>query len=214
MTSHDPAWAERCATGRVVVVDDDPDILQAFGALLAFEGYAVETHASANAFLAAMQATPEHTTGPACLLCDVQMPVTTGLELQRRLMEWDALPLLLMSGASGAEEVASAFRAGALDFLIKPIETDTLLTAVARALQVSRECQAANASQQQLRERAAGLSVREREVAQLVAQGMTNQAVADQLHISLRTVKLHRSNAMEKLQVSSLADLVRTMDRL
>ena len=135
-----------------------------------------------------------------------------GLELQRRLAELDHMPLLLMSGDSGAQEAVTAFRAGALNFLIKPIEADLLLDTVAQALAVSAERQQLDGRQTDRERRIASLSEREREVARCVARGRINQDIADELGIALRTVKLHRQRALEKLGVNTVADLVRLAD--
>ena len=135
-----------------------------------------------------------------------------GLELQRRLAELDNIPLLLMSGDSGTQEVITAFRAGAFNFLIKPIEADLLFEAVAQALLVSAERQQIDVRQTDLARRIASLSEREREVARFVAGGRINQDIADELGIALRTVKLHRQRALEKLGVNTVADLVRLAD--
>jgi FixJ family two-component response regulator len=140
------------------------------------------------------------------------MPELDGLELQSRLTELVDAPLLLMSGASGAREAASAFRAGALDFLVKPIDADTLLIAVAKALATSTARQTQRGRQAELALRIATLTDRERDIARRVAQGQTNPAIAEQLGIALRTVKLHRQRALEKVGASGTADLVRIAD--
>ena len=125
--------AARCAQGRVVVIDDDPTIVMALSALLELEGYACETHASAEAYLHVLNYNRPSFPGPHCVLCDLMMPGLSGLELQSRLAALDDTPLLLMSGGSGVQQAVDGFRGGALDFLVKPIEADTLLTAVAKA---------------------------------------------------------------------------------
>jgi len=209
VTVADERLAQRCAKGRIVLIDDDPDILAAFAALLELEGYACETHVSALAYLQVLNYNQPSFPGPGCVLCDVKMPEVDGLELQRRLQEIDDVPLLLMSGASGAAEAVSAFRGGALDFLIKPIDADALLDAVARALALSRERQQQARLHNDLSDRIASLTEREYAVAIRVAQGQTNQEIADALGIALRTVKLHRQRAMEKVGAGGTADLVR-----
>lgn len=212
ITASDEKLAARCAHGRVVLIDDEPEILAAFAALLELEGYACEIFSSPLAYLQVLNYNRPCFPGPCCVLCDVKMPELDGLELQRRLAALDDTPLVLMSGASGAHEVASAFRAGALDFLIKPIDSEVLLAAIAKALAVSTERQ-----QQHIRERALALRIgslteREREIARHVAAGQTNPEIAATLGIALRTVKLHRQRALEKLGASGTADLVRIAD--
>jgi FixJ family two-component response regulator len=214
VTIADELQARRCAQGRVVIIDDDDEILQALGTLIAVEGYAVDAYASAQAYLDSLAKDTPQFPGPVCLLCDVNMPALSGLDLQRQLVSRPETPLLLMSGMSGASEAAQAFRAGALDFLVKPLSADVLLDAIAKALRVSDLRQRENYLVADLSARASTLSDREREALQLVAKGMTNQAIAEELQIALRTVKLHRQRGMEKLGVSTTADLVRIMDKL
>jgi two-component system response regulator FixJ len=114
-----------------------------------------------------------------------------------------------MSGASGAPEAASAFRAGVVDFLIKPLDADVLLAAVDKALKLSDQRQRVRAQQDRLAARLASLTDRENEIGRLVALGMTNAAIGEMLGIALRTVKLHRQRVMEKMGAASTADLVR-----
>lgn len=204
--------AEQCARGRVIVIDDDEQILSALAALIALEGYACESYASGLAYLQELGNTAPRFAGPTCLLCDVKMPELDGLELQRHLRQQDDTPFVLMSGASGALEAASAFRAGALDFLVKPIDADDLLAAIVKALAVSTDRSSQRLRAAALATRVASLTGREREVARDVAQGLTNPAIALKLGLALRTVKFHRQNAMEKLGASTTAELVRLAD--
>jgi two-component system response regulator FixJ len=201
--------AARCARGRIVVIDDDAEILTALTALIELEGYACESYGSALAYLQMLNYNRPCFPGPCCLLCDVKMPELDGLELQRRLATLDDTPLLLMSGASGAQEAANAFRAGALNFLVKPIDAEVLLAALAEALAVSVERQQCQLRQSTLAVRIASLTEREREIARRVAAGQTNPAIAVELGIALRTVKLHRQRAMEKIGASGAMELVR-----
>ncbi len=204
--------AARCAKGRVVVLDDDTTIVLALAALLELEGYACETHASAEAYLQVLHYNRPSFPGPHCVLSDLMMPGMNGLELQAQLAALGDTPLLLMSGGSGVNEAVSGFRGGALDFLIKPIEADTLLAAVARALDVSRERQRLQQRKAEMAARKASMTERERGVARLVAQGRTNSEIAYDMGIALRTVKFHRQRVMEKLQAQTVADLVRIAD--
>ena len=197
--------------GRVVIIDDDVEILDAFRSLLEVEGYACETWASAAEFLARLAAGAPGPAGPSCILLDVMMPDLDGLEAQRRLAGCIEVPLLLMSGACGAREAVTAFRAGALDFLIKPLEAEALLAAVGQALEVSRQRQTRQERSQDLNRRLEALTQRELEVAERVARGDLNREIARELRLALRTVKLYRQRAMEKLEVDTTADLVRTL---
>jgi two-component system, LuxR family, response regulator FixJ len=212
ITITDERLAARCALGRVVVIDDEPDILAALAALIEMEGYACETYGSATAYLQILSQNRPRFPGPCCVLCDVKMPELDGLKLQSRLTELDDTPLLLMSGASGAHEVASAFRAGAVDFLIKPIDAEVLLAAIAKAITTSTQRQQQHLRQVELTTRIAALTERERDIARRVAAGLTNPVIAEQLGIALRTVKLHRQRAMEKVGAGGTADLVRIAD--
>ena len=113
ITVDDERMAARCAVGRVVLIDDDPQILAALGALLDMEGYAVETYSLALSYLQVLTFNRPLFPGPSCVLCDVKMPEVDGLELQRRLAELDHIPLLLMSGDSGAWEAPARIAIGA-----------------------------------------------------------------------------------------------------
>lgn len=212
MTLDERRRAERRFRGRIIVIDDDPEILAALRALFELEHYACETYDSALAYLRGLTDGPESVSGPCCVLCDVRLPEVDGLELQQRLARYDVIPMLLMSGASGAPEAVSAFRAGALDFLIKPLDDTTLLDAVAKALAVSAERQHQRARRDELAARLATLTGREREVARRVAQGERNLQIGETLGIGLRTVKRYRHQAMEKLEVETLVDLVHLFD--
>jgi len=212
ITVSDRKLAERCARGRVIIIDDDEEILSALTALVEMEGYACETYVSALSYLQMLNYNRPCFPGPCCVLCDVKMPELGGLELQSRLAELDDTPVLLMSGASGAREAVSAFHAGALDFLIKPIDADTLMAAVEKALAVSAERHSQRVRKATLAAQIATLTERERDIARRVTAGQTNPAIAEELGIALRTVKLHRQRAMEKIGAVKMTDLVRIAD--
>jgi two-component system response regulator FixJ len=209
VTIADERLAELCARGRVVLIDDDFEILAALKALIELHDYACECYSSALGYLEVLKCNAPRFPGPCCVLCDVKMPGLDGLELQHHLALLDDAPLVLMSGASGAQEAAQAFRAGALNFLVKPIDADTLLTAVAEALLVSTKRQQQHLRQSALATRIATLSARERDIVQRVAAGQTNPVIAKELGIALRTVKLHRQHAMAKVGAGGTAELVR-----
>lgn len=212
ITISDEKLAVRCARGRVVVIDDDTEILSALASLIELEGYACETYASPLDYLRVLNYNRPHFAGPCCVLCDVKMPELDGLELQSRLATLNDTPLLLMSGASGAQEAASAFRAGALDFLVKPIDAVDLLNALIKALAASTERRLRREQKTALATRIASLTERERDIARRVADGQTNPTIAMDLGIALRTVKLHRQRAMEKIGAVGTAKLVRLID--
>ena len=213
ITVSDEALAQRCRRGRVVLIDDDLEILSALASLLDFEGYACETYPSALQYLQVIAFNQPQFAGPSCILCDVNMPLLDGLELQRRLLDLTEVPMLLMSGSSGAREAVTAYRGGAIDFLIKPIDADMLLGAVQRAMLVSRESQAQRIQALDVGRRVAALTVREREIARRVSLGQINRQIAADLCIALRTVKLHRQSLMEKLEVQTVVDLGRLVDQ-
>jgi FixJ family two-component response regulator len=212
ITVADAQFAARCLRGHVVVVDDDVEILSALSALFELEGYACETHPSALSYLQALDGAASRFPGPCCILSDVKMPDLGGLQLQILLAERDDTPLLLMSGASSVEDAVRAFQFGVQDFLVKPIDADLLLDTVKKALAVSAQRQLQRERKTHLTGRIAELTGRERDVARRVAAGMSNPAIAEELGIALRTVKLHRQRAMEKLGADSTANLVRIVD--
>ncbi len=203
--------AERCRRGRIVLIDDDVEILAAITSLLEFEGYACDSFSSALDYLRQLEVPRRSPPGPSCVLLDVMMPDLDGLEAQRRLADLDDTPVLLMSGASGAREAVTAFRAGALDFLIKPIEAETLLAAVERALLASRDRQHLRVKAQSLTRRLAALTPREHDVAIRVAHGKLNRVIGEELGLALRTVKLYRQRCLEKLEARNTADLIRIL---
>jgi FixJ family two-component response regulator len=199
-------------TGHVLLVDDDLSVVSAFRAAIEYEGYRCSIFDSAASLLADWAFLAAIPTIPTCILSDVKMPGLDGLELQRELPNPSMVPLVFISGASGAAEAAAGFRGGAMDFLVKPVELPVLLSAVEGALARSAEAIERGALKDALLRRMATLTPRESEVAKLAASGATNQEVADQLDIALRTVKYHRHQAMKKLGADSLAALVRMVD--
>ena len=214
VTVKDEALARRYAHGCVLVVDDDPGILLAYTRLLELEGYACESFASAVALLEELAAGTARYPGPACILCDVDMPEITGLELQQRLRRAGDLPIVLMSGASAEHEVVQGFRGGAVDFLLKPIDIDELLGAVGKALALSAGKQAREGERKALEAAFATLNARERTVMEKIALGETNQVIADELGVSLRSVKFYRQHVMEKTGARNLPELVRMIDTM
>ena len=197
--------------GSVVIIDDEVEILDAFRSLLELEGYACDTYSSAAAYLERLAAGTGPPVKPCCVLLDVMMPQVGGLEAQQRLASLDDTPLLLMSGASGAQEAVAAFRAGAFDFLIKPVEAEVLLAVVEKAMEACRARLSRRQQLQELSRRLGTLTRRELEVAERVARGDLNRVIAEELKLALRTVKLYRQRALEKLEAHSTADLVRIL---
>ena len=183
--------------------------------LLDLEGYATETYASAGDYLDSLAHPEPGFPGPRCVLLDVKMPELTGLELQDKLLSaGEGPPVVFMSGGSSAKEAVQALKKGAIDFLIKPFEEEALLAVVSEALARSRDEQKDSEKNLDVSSRLASLSERESQIARMVAAGMLNRDIADQLGIAVRTVKLHRMHMMRKLGASNVIELARIMDRI
>jgi len=196
--------------GTVFLVDDEPGMLKALTRLLEAEGFTVRAFTSAKAFLDSYQ--PEEL---SCLVLDVAMPELDGLELQQRLTRGGILlPIVFLTGHGDIPMSVQAIKAGALDFLTKPVKDVDLLRAVRAALQRAADQRESIAGAASLRQRYSSLTLREREVMAHVVAGELNKQVADALGIELGTVKVHRGRVMEKMGVESLADLVRAAERL
>jgi FixJ family two-component response regulator len=198
------------ATGKVFLVDDEPELRHALSRLLRAEGLDVEDYASAPAFLARVD---DACTG--CLVLDLAMPELDGLELQRQLAARGAhLGIVFLTGQGDIPTSVRAIKAGAVDFLTKPVKRVDLLRAVEAALRHAQEQHAAAAVAAGLRGRLAQLTPREREVFAHVIAGKLNKVIASDLGTSEQTIKVHRARVMEKLGVVSVADLVRIAQQL
>jgi len=194
----------------VHVVDDDEAVRESLGDLLRSMDYQVALYASAAEFL-----NVDLPDAAACLVLDVRLPGTSGLELQEYLTHVNIrLPVILMTGFGDIPMSVKGMKAGAVDFLTKPIRHQDLLDAVAVAVRMDQRERQEVAQIAQLRERYALLTPRERQVMTLVASGLMNKQVANELSISEVTVKMHRSSAMRKLGAKSVARLARMVDLL
>ena len=192
------------------LVDDDDSFRRAIARLLQAAGYAVKQHASAGAFLLAL---PE--AGPGCVVLDVRMPGPSGLDLQEALTRNSVpLPVIFLSGHGDIPMSVRAIKAGAVDFLTKPVKREVLLDAVRTALQSGAEARSANEQLRALHECLEKLTPREKEVFSLVVAGRPNKQIALELGMAERTVKAHRAQVMEKMGVSSLAELVHAADSM
>jgi two-component system, LuxR family, response regulator FixJ len=189
----------------VFVVDDDAAVRKGLSFLLRTAGYTVEAFASALAFLEAYD--PRR---GGCLLLDVQMPRMTGVELQQQLnVRGRRIPVIFITGHGTVSLAVAAIKAGAFDFVEKPLREEALLECIERALNWNDAVQEERLESAQLEARAALLTEREREVLDFVAAGEPNKVIARHLGISFRTVELHRAHIIEKLQARSLSDLIR-----
>jgi FixJ family two-component response regulator len=196
----------------IAVIDDDDSLRRALARLLTASGYQVKTFASATEFLA--ERLPIEAT-PGCLLIDVRMPGLSGLELQAVLNSAGAQSaLVFMTGHGDVQTGVKAMKSGAVDFLLKPFTDDELLEAVGRALVRNAESRVEHREIDELEHRAAKLTRREKEVCALVVAGKLNKQIAAALGTSEKTVKVHRSRVMAKMEAASLAELVRVVERL
>jgi FixJ family two-component response regulator len=211
VTIQDEREAARHARGHIAVIDDDPSVRTAVGAILKHEGYAVLEFASAAEFIEFEDRSEPMFPGPRCLLLDVKMPSTSGLDLQRELHKRGAaVPIVFMSGGSSAGEAVQAMKAGALDFLIKPFDDHQLLESIGKALSRHLADVRKSLTSNDAASRFASLS----QIARLVLQGYMNQQIANQLGIAERTVKLHRMHMMRKLGAANVIELVRMLDAM
>lgn len=189
----------------VFVVDDDEGIREGLGLLLETVGQPYESYSSAIEFLDAYDASKG-----GCLVLDIRMPRMSGLELQEKLNEQGSLlPIIFITGHGDIQMAVEAMRRGALDFIRKPFREQDLLDRINEALAFDAGKRKNIAERQQLVDKVAALSEREREVFHRVANGEMNKVIAQDLEISARTVEVHRSQVMKKLGARTLAQLVR-----
>jgi FixJ family two-component response regulator len=194
----------------VHVVDDDPQVRRAIARLLRSCDFEVETYESPKDFLS-RQPGP----GPGCLILDLSMPGMNGLELQHLLAEaGTSLAVVFVTGRADVAISVRAMKAGAVDFLTKPFEDTELLAAVNTALRKSREAHESATEVEKCWAAFSSLTSRERQVCLAIARGLLNKQAGGELGIQEKTIKLHRSNVMRKLEVGSLADLVRLVETL
>lgn len=189
----------------VFVIDDDASVRKSICRLLGAVGIRSETFASAEEFLAR-----ELYGGVGCIVLDIRMPGLTGMDLQDELSKADCpLPVIFITGHGSIPVGVTAMKKGAVDFLSKPVEPAALLQAVRQAIEKDRKSKAEWAKIVGARRSVMLLTPREIETLRYVITGMLNKQIAFKLGIAERTVKAHRGSVMEKLQVNSLADLVR-----
>jgi len=202
--------AEAAPLCLVHVIDDDTSWRTSMERLLSAAGYRVALHESAERFLES-----EHFDAPGCILLDMRMPGLTGLQLQQRLAEKGrALPVIFLSGHGDIPSSVLAMKAGAEDFLTKPVDTELLLDTVAKAIARDREARERGRQLDALRSRVDSLTPTERKVFALVVRGMLNKRIAAELGTAERTIKWHRQHIMQKLQLDSVAELASCAERL
>jgi len=189
----------------IFVVDDDSAVRDSLTLLLETSGHRTVSYASGAAFLKAL---PQDARG--CVLVDVLMPEMGGFEVQQELQRRNVdLPVIVITGHGDVPLAVRAMKAGAFDFLEKPYSEEALLAAVARALRLDLAKSDERIATAAIRERAAQLTAREREVLDLLLAGHPNKVVAYRLSISPRTVEIHRARVMDKMAARNLSELVR-----
>jgi FixJ family two-component response regulator len=189
----------------VCVVDDDQSVRRSLRRLFKSAGYAAEMYASSEDYLAR-----EPFSGPICLVLDVRMPGLNGLGLQEELeLRGGCEQIVFITGHIDVPTCTRAMKKGAVDFLLKPFDDGELIEAVARALGRGQECLRKRAERREARGRVDKLTPREFEVLRFVLMGLLNKQIAAELETAEKTIKVHRGRVMQKLGVTSVADLVR-----
>ena len=194
----------------IYVIDDQQSVRDALGEMLSVFGFETEKFDSADSFLKVVD--PAR---PACIVADVRMPGTDGIELVKQLKDRSiSLPVILISGHADIPMAVAAIKAGAEEFIEKPVDDTQLVAAINRGLAEMHESLNSSRSHDELRERFARLTPRQTEIFQLVAEGLTSLNIAEKLGISVRTVESYRAEIMEKMQAQSVAVLVRQAIKL
>jgi len=194
----------------VLLVDDDAAVRKALSRVLREEGWHVEVFESAEAFLVRADHGAD-----GCLVLDVTMPGLDGLELQQRLIQTGkAMPIVFVTGYGDIPMTVRALKAGASDFLTKPVEAQALLRAVRTAIEQGASVRRSRAATAKLRQRYDGLTPREREVLTLLVTGALNKQVAATLGVVEQTIKFHRAQIMERMEAKTVAELMHIAARL
>jgi len=197
--------------GLVHVVDDDASFRTAIERRLRLAGYNVATYSSAEELLGRLPSVEQ----PACVLLDVKIPGLSGPDLQSRLIEiGSTLPIIFVTGYADTATTVRTIKAGAEDFLTKPVSSEQLIDAIERAMSRQNVSQSQRSRLDAFRALVSSLTPRERQVFDLVVRGKINKQIAHELGTTERTIKAHRHQVMEKMRVHSLAELVSIAERL
>ena len=194
----------------IFIIDDDPSVRKGLTRLVTASGMNTESFASAREFLDS-----GNLDSPGCIILDVQMPGMTGPELQEELGNTSyGLPIIFLSAHGDVPTTASAMKKGAVDFLTKPVDGPQLLEAIRLSLEKDAENRRQRKISSEINTRLSSLTAREYEVMTYVITGMLNKQIAGEMNISEETVKIHRGRVMHKLEIVSVAELVRICEKI
>ena len=202
--------ASRQSDAIIAIVDDDASAREGLQSLIRSAGWRVETFVSAQEFLGRRGAE-----APSCLILDLQLPGLSGLDLQKQMAEVGLeIPIVFLTGHGDIPASVQAMKAGAVEFLTKPLDEQKLVDAIHEAIERDRRTRQQHAEIRELRERYESLTAREQQVMQEVVSGLLNKQIAAALSITEFTVKIHRGHVMRKMRADSLPDLVRMAESL